>query len=74
MASKVYAYVKSENCAPGSAVEPGAEINGRPVSRHNDYERWTYGKRETLAIIADPAIAGYEYRSALAVVDLKGWS
>ena len=74
MNNKVYAYVKAECCAPGSAVEPGAEINGRPVSRHGDYWQWTRGKRGTLAIIADPKIAGYEYRSALAVADLKGWS
>jgi hypothetical protein len=50
---RIYAYVTAECCVTQRAVKPGAEIGGdkTPVSKCNDYEPWTDGKRQTLSLI-----------------------
>lgn len=69
---KVYAYVTAECCVTRNAERPGAEVgrNRVPVSRHGDYEKWPYGKRETLALAAG---AGYKAASAREVARLMRW-
>jgi hypothetical protein len=75
---KVYAYVKSETCVSRGAVLPGSLVgrNQEPVSRHGDYRPWWYGKRETLAIINQPATAANSYHRQCArlVANLRDWS
>ena len=74
---KVYAYVKSETCISRDACLPGS-FDGKsnePVSRHGDWNPWYYGKRETLAIIAQTATAANSYHRHCArlVADLLEW-
>jgi hypothetical protein len=75
---KTYAYVKSECCTSLHAVLPGTFVgrNEEPVSRHGDYNPWYYGKRETLAIIAQTATAANSYHRACArlVAELRDWA
>ena len=75
---KTYAYVKSETCTSRYAVRPGSFVgrSEEPVSRHGDYNPWYYGKRETLAIIAQPATAANSYHRQCArlVAELRGWA
>lgn len=80
---KIYAYVKSESCIMIRALLPGEEVNGEPVSKHGDYDRWTYGKRETLAIAAGthPVVCNlgagrdlYMMRAARKVAEARGWA
>ena len=72
---KIYAYVTREACRVTDAAKPGSWI-GRdeiPVSKHGDYDRWCYGKRETLAIANDWLYRPYYRAAASAVAKLMGW-
>jgi hypothetical protein len=75
---RTYAWVKSETCVSRSAVLPGSRVgrNDELVSRHGDYNPWYYGKRETLAIIAQKATAANSYHRACArlVAELRDWA
>ena len=75
---KIYAWVKSEACNIRDAVLPGSTVgrNEEPVSLHGDYNPWYYGKRETLAIIAQTATAANSYHRACAwmVAKLRDWA
>ena len=73
---KVYAYVTSESCRIRRAILPGHDApNGEAVSRHSDYHRWPFGKRETFAIIHQPATAAnyYKRECARVVSQLLDW-
>ena len=72
--TKIYAYVTSECCTTTKAEKPGAEVGGKPVSEHNDYEPWTAGKRATRALLTARHVIGYRHRAAQAVSELLGWS
>ena len=78
MSRKIYAWVKSETCTSRDAILPGSRVgrNEEPVSRHGDWNPWLWGKRETLAIIALPAMAHNVYRRACAlkVAELLNWN
>jgi hypothetical protein len=68
------AYVSSECCRRIDAFRPGAEVGGRPVSKHGDYSPWPYGKRETLAmLLPNSGVSMYRYRCARAVARVLGW-
>lgn len=75
---KTYAWVKSETCTIRGAVLPGSFVgrNEEPVSRHGDYIPWYYGKRETLAIISQPATGANSYHRQCArlVAELRDWA
>jgi len=75
---KTYAYVTAECCKRVDAELPGATVGNRPVSKHGDYSRWQYGKRETLAIIGGNHTfvtgRGYMGECARVVAKLRGWS
>jgi hypothetical protein len=71
---RIYAYVTTESVREGPAKLPGAEVNGKPVSKHGDYWAWTRGKLATLKIIADPKSLGWRYRTARRVAELWGWT
>lgn len=73
MKQRVYAYVTSEVCAYTRAARLGEMVGDTPVSRHGDYWRWLYGKRETLDRAANHHNP-YDRRAARAVADLLGWS
>lgn len=70
--SRTTAYVTTETCRSRDAVRPGAWIGECRVSSHGDYQTWTYGKRETLALASDGQTA-YVRGSARAVARLMGW-
>ena len=73
---KVYAYVTSECCVIRGAVLPGSYVgrNGEAVSKHGDYNRWPWGKRETLAMLNLPgAHNSYRRQAAGMVADLLNW-
>ena len=72
---KVYAYVTSECCIIRRAILPGHEApNGEAVSKHGDYNRWPWGKRETLAMLNLPgAHNSYRRQAAGMVADLLNW-
>lgn len=72
---KVYAYVSSETCTIRRAILPGHEApNGESVSKHGDYQRWPFGKRETLAMLNLPgAHNSYRREAAGLVADLREW-
>ena len=70
---RIYAYVTAECCKRVDAELPGATVGGRPVSKHGDYSRWQYGKRETLAMIRDQRTPIYQWKCARAVAKLRGW-
>lgn len=73
---KVYAYVKSECCTVKAAALPGSYVgrNGEAVSKHGDYNRWIYGKRETIAMLNLPgAHNAYRRQCARLVADLLDW-
>ena len=68
---KIYAYVTADHCVSQRAVLPGAEVNGKPVSKHGDYHQWTAGKRFTAILAADPLTSSG--RNARLVQRLLGW-
>lgn len=67
---KTYCYVTTETCRVIRTAKPGAEVGGRPVSRHGDFMAWMYGKRETLKMAQG---SGYMLWAALAVCCEMGW-
>lgn len=73
----IYAWVKSETSVGRDAVRPSTRVgrNEELVSRHGDWNAWTYGKRETLAIINQTATAAnsYQRRCARLVAALLDW-
>lgn len=75
MSPRIYAYVTSEICNIRYAVRPGTSIgdNDVPVSHHDDFHRWCYGKRETLAIIANGGPSDYVWQCAKRVAELLDW-
>ena len=74
--SKTYAYVTSATCTTQRAVKCGTEIGNTRVSRDNDYEPWTSGKRETLSLIAQGSsnVAMRRWQMARMVAALLGWA
>lgn len=78
MNRKIYAWVKSETCTSRDAVRPGSYVgrNKEPVSKHGDYLPWLYGKRETKAVINQPATAAnsYQRQCARLVAALLDWA
>ena len=74
---RIYAYVTAECCTCQRAVKPGTEIGGdkTPVSRCNDYEPWTSGKRETFGLLAqwNSNISMRRWECARMVARLLDW-
>ena len=72
---KVYAYVSSECCTIRHAYRPGEyHRNGERISKHGDFNRWPWGKRQTLKALELPG-AHNSYRREVAglVADLLDW-
>jgi hypothetical protein len=74
--SRTYAYVSSETCVIRRAYLPGeSHPNGEPIQKHGDFDRWPFGKRETLAMFALPgAHNSYRRQAARLVAELRGWA
>ena len=73
---KTYAYVQAENCIARKAVKPGTEIDGKPVSSHNDWHKWMAGKRTTLGLLEQGLsnVGTWRWQCARLVAELYGWS
>lgn len=75
---KIYAYVKKQCCTTIDAQRSGALLgrNLEPVAKHGDYERWLYGKRQTLLIAntdVNDSNQMYRRQCARAVARLLDW-
>ena len=72
---KTYAYVTTGSCVRMDAVKPGSFIgrNEIPVSKHGDYYKWAWGKKDTLAAIRNGG-SEHDRNAARAVAQLLGWS
>ena len=76
MSQRVYAYVSSETCVTRRAYRPGEfhPKTGEPIHKHGDFNRWPFGKRETLAMLKlSGAHNSYRRQAARLVCDLLDW-
>ena len=76
MANRVYAYVSSETCVIRHAYRPGEfhPKTGEPIYKHGDFDRWPFGKRETLAMLKlQGAHNSYRREAARLVAELLDW-
>jgi hypothetical protein len=72
---KTYAYVTTGSCVRMDAVKPGSFIgrNEIPVSKHGDYCKWPWCKKDTLNLVANGG-SEYDRNAARAVAQLLGWA
>ncbi len=68
---KIYCYVTTETCRIMRTAKPGAEVDGRPVSKHGDYTAWGYCKRATQHMVGHAG--GWRGTAAVAVCREMGW-
>jgi len=76
MAQHIYAYVSSETCVNRHAYRPGEfhPRTGEPIHKHGDFNRWPFGKRETLAMLKlQGAHNSYRRGAARLVAELLDW-